>query len=244
MNASPLSKAARAVLSEAVRHERRCADLPAGLPVAAGRAVIRSLLRSGLIQQVPVVGCQPGWRTADGGAQYALQITDAGVQAITSDAARGQRQESAADETLGIAAQTPATTTSPTIVRPSVPVAARTVLAAWDDPSGSHPALSGAIEALRSAMRRHRSVTRTTASRQPRPDTKRALVLGLLHRPEGATVAQVAEATGWARHTVHGFFAGLKKHGPTIEVLERVRQVGAGQGAKGSYTIYRVAEAG
>ncbi len=47
------------------------------------------------------------------------------------------------------------------------------------------------------------------------------------------------------QHTVRGFFAGLKKKGITVDVLERVRQVGPGkQGAKGSYTVYRVAEAG
>ena len=58
-------------------------------------------------------------------------------------------------------------------------------------------------------------------------------------------MAQVIEVTGWARHTVHGFFAGLKKAGLQIEVLERVRQVGPGkQGAAGSYTVYRVEEAG
>ena len=79
----------------------------------------------------------------------------------------------------------------------------------------------------------------------PRQGTKQAAVLALLRRPEGATVAQVIEATGWAPHTVRGFFAGLKKQGITVDVLERVRQVGPGkEGAKGSYTVYRVAEAG
>jgi hypothetical protein len=43
------------------------------------------------------------------------------------------------------------------------------------------------------------------------------------HRPEGATVAQIAEATGWAQHTVRGFFAGLKKTSHAVEVLQRVR---------------------
>jgi hypothetical protein len=60
--------------------------------------------------------------------------------------------------------------------------------------------------------------------------------------PEGATVAQIAEATGWAPHTVRGFFAGLKKRGVAVAVLERVRQVGRNkEGAKGSYTVYRIA---
>jgi hypothetical protein len=55
---------------------------------------------------------------------------------------------------------------------------------------------------------------------------------------------QIAEATGWAQHTVRGFFAGLKKRqGITVEIAERIRQVGPNkQGAKGSYTVYRVAE--
>ena len=67
---------------------------------------------------------------------------------------------------------------------------------------------------------------------------------GALLRPdEGATIAQIAEATGWAQHTVRGFFAGLKKKGHAVEVLERVRQVGPNkEGARGSFTIYRIAE--
>ena len=44
--------------------------------------------------------------------------------------------------------------------------------------------------------------------------------------------------------TVRGFFAGLKKRqGITVEIAERIRQVGPNkQGGKGSYTVYRVAE--
>ena len=60
-----------------------------------------------------------------------------------------------------------------------------------------------------------------------------------------ATVAQIAEATGWAPHTVRGFFAGLKRKGVEVAVLERVRQLGPDkEGAKGGYTVYRVAGAG
>lgn len=79
-------------------------------------------------------------------------------------------------------------------------------------------------------------------SQQPRPDTTRALVLAPLRRPEGTTVA---EATGWARHIVHGFFAGLKKAGTSVATRERARQVGTGkQGTASSHTVYRAAEAG
>jgi len=60
--------------------------------------------------------------------------------------------------------------------------------------------------------------------------------------PKPFSVAQIAEATDWASHTVRGFLAGLKKRGIQVEVLERVRQAGPNkEGARGSYTIYRVA---
>jgi hypothetical protein len=63
-------------------------------------------------------------------------------------------------------------------------------------------------------------------------------------RPEGATVEQLAEALKWARHTVRGAMAGAlkKKLGLTI-TTERVRCVGANrEGARGSYTVYRLAD--
>jgi hypothetical protein len=67
-------------------------------------------------------------------------------------------------------------------------------------------------------------------------------VLALLRRPEGASGPDIVRATGWAPHTVRGFLAGLKTRGIEIVVHERVRQVGAGKdGARGSYTVYRVA---
>ena len=54
-------------------------------------------------------------------------------------------------------------------------------------------------------------------------------------------MAQIAEATGWASHTVRGFLAGLKKKGIEVTTLERVRMVGPNrEGAKGSYTRYAV----
>jgi len=46
---------------------------------------------------------------------------------------------------------------------------------------------------------------------RPRADSKQALVIGLLQRPEGATIAQITEATGWLQHTVRGTLAGTLK---------------------------------
>src|SRR5690242_5600932 len=50
---------------------------------------------------------------------------------------------------------------------------------------------------------------------EPRSDAKRRskqdAVIALLRRPEGATVDEVASATGWQRHTVRGVFSGTLK---------------------------------
>ena len=53
----------------------------------------------------------------------------------------------------------------------------------------------------------------TAEPRRPRSheNTKEALLIALLRRPEGATIAQVIEATGWQPHTVRGAISGALK---------------------------------
>ena len=77
----------------------------------------------------------------------------------------------------------------------------------------------------------------------PRAGTKQAQMIELLKRPEGATVEQIAAATGWQHHTIRGAISGAlkKKLGLTVEAT-RTREVGPNKtGAKGSSTVYRIA---
>ncbi len=128
--------------------------------------------------------------------------------------------------------------------RPSVRHAAQRILRAWNDGVPQQADLAQAINCLRDAPGRSPGRPRRDPSepRAPREGTKLMMVLGMLRRPEGATVAQIGEATGWGKDTVRGFFAALKKKGQPIHVVEKVRQVGPNQpGSRGSYTIYRIA---
>jgi hypothetical protein len=133
--------------------------------------------------------------------------------------------------------------------RASLRDAAAAVLAAWDDEVNRETdiiaALGGPMQVLRAALagKPPRAAREPGTPRKPREGTKQEAVLALLRREEGATIAQICEATGWQGHTVRGFFAGLKKRqGIEVQVLERVRQVGPNRdGARGSFTIYRIA---
>jgi Protein of unknown function (DUF3489) len=76
----------------------------------------------------------------------------------------------------------------------------------------------------------------------PRTGTKQAQMIDLLKRPEGATVEQIAAATGWQNHTIRGAISGAlkKKLGLNVEAT-RTREVGPNKaGAKGSATVYRI----
>jgi hypothetical protein len=50
-----------------------------------------------------------------------------------------------------------------------------------------------------------------TEQRRFRDGTKQALMIELLRRPQGATLGEMVEATGWQTHTVRGAMAGSLK---------------------------------
>jgi len=255
-----LSETQRRILTAAAQHPHGLAEPPEKLPAAACAAVGKALLKSNLVIAVhrPDYEARALWIIDSD--SLLLRITDEGLRAIGLDpaqAATGADTAPPADAPQVVPAPADKATqaaedlalldealaTPPPARRLTLRDAAQRVLDAWDDEANQRYDLAAAIEALRGILARPgREARDPAAPRKPREGTKQQQVLAMLRRPEGATVAQIAEATGWAPHTVRGFFAGLKKRqGIAVEVLERVRQVGPNkEGAKGSFTIYRV----
>jgi hypothetical protein len=109
-------------------------------------------------------------------------------------------------------------------------------------PDAAQPVPAAAQEEQAPAPEPETVDTKPPATRTPRAGTKQAQMIELLKRPEGATVEQIAEATGWQHHTIRGAISGAlkKKLGLAIEAT-RTREVGPNKaGAKGSSTVYRI----
>jgi hypothetical protein len=69
------------------------------------------------------------------------------------------------------------------------------------------------------------------------PRSKQAQVIGLLQRPQGATVDEIATVMGWQRHTVRGLISGALKKKLGLPVISektehgRLYRIPAGQPA-------------
>ena len=51
---------------------------------------------------------------------------------------------------------------------------------------------------------------------RPRASTKRAVLIGMLERPEGAPVAEIGQRLGWLPHTVRAAITGLRHAGREV----------------------------
>jgi len=92
------------------------------------------------------------------------------------------------------------------------------------EPDGAPQAVTHGAEASEAAQAPTEASSPPAAADEPRErktreGTKQALVIEMLRRPEGATIAEIAEASGWLHHTIRGMIAGAlkKKLGMAIE---------------------------
>jgi hypothetical protein len=76
-----------------------------------------------------------------------------------------------------------------------------------------------------------------TGSVDPPAGSKQAQVIGLLQRPQGATIDEIATVMGWQRHTVRGLISGSLKKKLGLQVISektesgRLYRIPAGQPA-------------
>lgn len=110
------------------------------------------------------------------------------------------------------------------------------VIAAAEAATGQDaPVASDDAELEAAVTRAEAGIAANEAPRAPRTreDSKQAEVLRMLRRPEGATIGQICESTGWQAHTVRGTFAGAFK--------KKLGLVLTSAKATGAERVYRIA---
>jgi len=100
-------------------------------------------------------------------------------------------------------------------------------------PLAADPEIEAAVTAAEAEWAKDGAQVRTDNKPRTRENSKQATVIQMLRRPEGATVRQICETTGWQAHTVRGTFAGAfkKKLGLSI----------ASDKPQGGERVYRIA---
>ncbi len=99
---------------------------------------------------------------------------------------------------------------------------------------------------VRNAMEESYALGFETARKQSRKsglreNSKQARMIEMMKHPDGATIEQIAQETGWNPNTVRGAISGtLKKRLGLNITTQRLRHVGPN--AKGGYNTYRITE--
>ncbi len=192
------------VMSRAAQREDGAAIVPDRLNRSAAMKIATSLVGRGLMEEVAGVHGMPVWRRDAEDRPVSLVITVEGRRAI------------------GLDDDAP----SSDVTRGEEPIEQSTLDAEEHDVGSPSQNATEAEGASADAM-----TDRNPPA--PRAGSKQALLVGLLSRPQGATIAELTQATGWLPHTTLAALTRLRQSGRPIESLR----------AKGEPTLYRITQA-
>ena len=222
----------------ATRPDGAIQPLPERIRGGAAAKVIKALMDKGLIQDI---GLQPPFQT--------LVISDMGYRAIGQEPPEDQQPEEATEEAQDAAPDEPTAESEPDPLNALFEKIALdhffidTLETRKSDSLDFHNvsvwAIKSALEAAYQAG--SEAAGKTNRKNTPRANSKQARMIAMMKRPEGATIDQIAEETGWSANTIRGSISGgLKKRLGLNVTTERLRYVGPN--AKGGYVTYRIAE--
>jgi hypothetical protein len=173
----------------------------------AASGIFEALIKKKLVAEQPATGAETSWRETGDGQRVILAITKAGLRAIGVDSP-GEGALAGKTKPRG-AAKPPCHPARPNSIRSRVTTTPRQRVT--QPPSGGR-------------------------ARGPRAGTKQEQVIGLLRRPDGASIEEMAKAAGWQIHSVRGVISGALKKKLGLAI--------ASEKVKGRGRIYRINDHG
>ena len=198
------------LLNNAAQREDRMVVPPGHLNGSAATKVLKPLLRSRFVEEVPAKNGYPIYRRDPDEGPIALRVTDKGLSVIGVEPQEPISPETAKEAALKKGPRK-SETQKPKAKLKSAPAARK---------RGSAAKASG-----QSSKSGPPAKTATT-----QPGAKQALLIEMLQAKRGANMDAIVKATGWLPHTGRAMISGLRKAGFKIEV-ER---------AEGQKTVYRI----
>lgn len=178
-------------LTSAARRDDRCLAPPQKIEGGDLRALAAQLITQGLAREIRSKETSPIWRTdVATGRTYTLKLTTKGEGAIAKSEPEAGRAKIAAK-------------------RPDAPVTAK---AGKRPRAGSHAAAGADAKGPQAGN--------SDARPGARANSKLALLLDLLSRDRGATIAELMAATGWLAHTTRAALTRLRQRGFGLDRLK------------------------